>query len=122
MPVGTLVDTPVDSPVDKPVDTPVDSPVDTLVDTPMDTPVITPLLPTSPEAGAGMKMWTQGIRSLLKSFTATVSEQALLASTSPDDAAEYCGLIYMQICLYYHKMTVCSLCLRLYKQAHKVMD
>jgi len=59
---------------------------------------------------------------LLKSYTATVSEKAILASTSPEQAAEYCGLIYMQICQCYHKMAVCSLCLRLYEQAHRMVD
>jgi predicted RNA-binding protein len=70
-----------------------------------------------------MKVRAQGIRSLLKLLTVAVSKQALVASsTTPDDTAEYRGLACMQICLTYHKMAVCSLCLGQCEQAHKMMD
>jgi len=82
-----------------------------------------PLAQDSSELDMVMKVRAQGMRSLLKLLTASVSQQAsIAASTSPDDIAEYRGLACMQICLTYHKMAVCCLCLGHCDQAHKMMD
>jgi len=70
-----------------------------------------------------MKVRAKAILSLSKALHVAVKEQLLLVSkSSADDEANYRGIIYMQVCLYYHKMAVCSLCLGHAEQAHKMMD
>jgi len=79
--------------------------------------------PDSPEPKMAIKVRAQAIRSLLKLLAVKVAEQGLPASsTSPDSTTESRGLACMQVCLTYHKMAVCCLCLGHCEQAHKIMD